>query len=319
MEHLVFSLNVVAPLFVLLALGYVFRLLKLVSVRFIGEATGFVFRFLLPLMLFQNIRSAFPGESYNIRLMLSAMAGVLAVILLSACLVPLFVRRRGQQGSMIQGIYRSNFLIYGMPLATGMYGQAAAHSISMLMGVMIPLYNISAVIILSTFSEKRKQQAGFGKQLLPLCGDIALNPLILGCVAGLCFGLSGVVLPAAIEKTVADIAGSASPVALFLTGSAFRFENLGGNIRKALAATIGRLIVVPLAAMIVFIAIGFRGLDLSVLLCLFATPTAVASYIMAENMGCDGELSAQIVVLTTVLSVISIFLFIVILRSVGFL
>jgi predicted permease len=51
------------------------------------------------------------------------------------------------------------------------------------------------------------------------------------------------------------------------------------------------------------------------LLCLFATPTAVVSYVMAENMGCDGKISAQIVVMSTALSAVTIFLFIFVLKS----
>jgi predicted permease len=69
--------------------------------------------------------------------------------------------------------------------------------------------------------------------------------------------------------------------------------------------------------MLVFIRMGFRAIDLSVLLCIFASPTAVSSYIMAGNMGCDGELSGQIVVLTTVGSILSIFLFVFALRTIG--
>jgi predicted permease len=52
---------------------------------------------------------------------------------------------------------------------------------------------------------------------------------------------------------------------------------------------------------------------------LFATPTAVVSYIMADNMGNDGELSAQIVVLTTVASCLTIFLIVYFLRTLGYL
>ncbi|MDR2039273.1 MAG: AEC family transporter [Bacteroidales bacterium] len=313
MENFLFSINTVAPLFILISAGYIARQINFISDQFLSEANKFVFKLLLPLMLFENIRVTFHGEFTNIRLIFSALIGVALVIAISSFVVPLFVKRNGQRGSMIQGIYRSNFLIYGMPLATGMYGQSAAQSISMSMGIMIPFYNVAAVIILTFFSENRKKSIS----AIGLLKGIFTNPLILGCLAGLLFGLLPVTIPTAIEKPISGLAGAASPLALFLMGGEFKFRRLSNNLYKVIWVTVARLIIVPSVAMAAFIMMGFREVDLSVLLCIFATPTAVSSYIMANNMGCDGELSAQIVVLTTVSSSLTIFFFIFALRGMG--
>ena len=315
MEDLLFSLNAVAPLFFLMAAGYAVRQMNLVSDKFLSEANRFVFKFMIPLMLFQNVRIAFRGDFSNASLIFPALAGVSVVIVVSLCIVPLFIKRRGQRGSMIQGIYRSNFMIYGMPLATGMYGQAAAQPIAMMLGVMTPFYNLVAVMILSIFSETRSKRISF----VQLLKEIATNPLILGCVAGMMFGVFNIDIPAAINKPVAELAAAASPLALLLMGGEFRFKRLSNNLLKIFSATAARLVIVPLVAMLVFIPMGFRSIELSVLLCIFATPTAVSSFIMASNMGCDGELSGQIVVLTTVCSSATIFLFVFVLRSMGML
>jgi predicted permease len=101
-------------------------------------------------------------------------------------------------------------------------------------------------------------------------------------------------------------------------GGEFRFKSLQNNFRPAIFASLSRLVVIPLIAMIVFIYMGFRNVELAVLLCLFGTPTAVTSFIMAENMGCDGELAAQIVVLTTAGSAFTIFVFVFALRIMGY-
>ena len=315
MEDIFFSINAVAPLFILIAAGYTASQINFISDRFLSESSRFVFRFMIPLMLFQNVRNAFHGDFANGRLIFSALAGVSIVIVLSFCIVPLFIKRRGQRGSMIQGIYRSNFLIYGMPLATGMYGQDAANSIAVLLGIMTPFFNIAAVIILSVFSENSTKRIS----IVQLFKDIATNPLILGCATGMLFGVLNVDLPAIVNKPVSELATAASPLALFLLGGDFKFKNLNNNLWKVLSATAARLVIVPLVAMLILIPMGFRTIELSVLLCIFATPTAVSSYIMANNMGCDGELSGQIVVLTTVCSGISIFLFVFVLRSMGLL
>jgi predicted permease len=313
MDDFIFSINAVTPLFILMTAGYIARQINFVSDKFLSEVNRFVFKFLLPLMLFQNIRFIFHGDFSNTSLIFTAMAGVSIVIAGSLCIVPLFVKRRGQCGSMIQGIYRSNFLIYGMPLATGMYGQDAARAVAMLLGVIVPFYNIAAVFILSAFSETRVNRLS----LVRLLWDVVRNPLIIGCVVGLLFGMFRIEIPEAVNKPIDELSAAASPLALFLMGGEFKFRSLNNNLWKVLSVTVARLVIVPLAAMLVFIPMGFRTIDMSVMLCLFATPAAVSGYIMANNMGCDGELSGQIVVLTTVGSCLSIFLFVFVLKSIG--
>ena len=314
MENFLFSVNAVAPLFVLMTLGYIVRQTNIISESFIFEANKFVFKLLLPLMLFQNIRSTFHGEIPNGKLIIAAIIGTTIVITLSILIVPLFIQGRGRRGSMIQGIYRSNFLIYGMPLAMGMYGNEAAQSIAVLMGFVIPFYNVSAVIILTIYSEDN-----LSLKIIDIIKGIFTNPLILGCIIGIFFGYFNIQIPTLINRPISELAAAASPLALFLTGADFRFKSVKNNIWLVLSATFARLILVPVLALFVFILIGFRGLDLSVLLCIFATPASVSSYIMAKSMGNDGELSGQIVVVSTVASSITIFLLIYVLRSLGYL
>jgi predicted permease len=315
MADLLFSVNVVAPLFMLMAAGYFARKIRFVSGEFLSQMNRFVFQFLLPLMLFQDIRTTYEGDFSNVKLILFAVVGVVAVILISTVAVRLTVRRRGQQGSMIQGIFRSNFLIYGFPLATAMYGNAAVSNIAMLMAIIIPLYNVTAVVILTLHSEHNDEKIVIGK----LLKDVVTNPLIIGCCFGVAFGALHIEFPGFIEQPVNQLAGIATPLALFVMGGEFRFSRLKHHYGKAVAATVARLIVIPGIVLYICINAGFRGAELAVLVSLFATPTAVVSYIMADNMGNDGELSAQIVVLTTVASCVTIFFIIFILRSLGYL
>jgi predicted permease len=315
MTNFLFSLNVVAPLFVLMATGYIVRWIRFISDEFLAHLNRFVFRFLLPLMLFQDIRLSYKGDFSDTRLILAALIGITMVILISFPLVYMLVKQKGQRGSIIQGIYRSNFLIYGLPLATGIYGNEAVAQITMLMCIMIPFYNVAAVVILSIHSES----SGHKISLKNLLIDIVTNPLILGCFFGLLGGFTHLHLPKFIELPVGQLAAAAAPLALFVMGGEFKFRRLKNNLYKVIATTAARLIIVPVIALFICIQLGFRGVELSVLLSLFATPTAMASYIMAKNMGNDGELSAQIVVLTTASSCFTIFLLIFFLKSWGYL
>jgi predicted permease len=319
MSDFLFSINVVLPLFLLIATGYGLKQMRFVSESFLTEANRFVFNFPLPLMLFQNIRTAFDGsliEMFNTRLILSAFVGVIIIITVLLIIVPLFGKPRATTGSLIQGIYRSNFIIYGLPLATSMYGDSAIIPISMLLGMVIPVYNIVAVVILTVFSETKSVSS---ISFLSIIKNIFKNPLILACIAGFIAGKFDIRFPAFVESPINEISKIATPLALMVMGGLFKFQGLMNNFLTVFVASLSKLVLLPLAAMIVFVWMGFRELELAALLCLFATPTAVASFIMAENMGCDGEISAHIVVMSTALSAITIFLFIFALKSMGYL
>jgi predicted permease len=315
MTNFLFSFNVVAPLFIIMAAGYLVRKIRLVSEDFLSQFNKLIFNFFLPLMLFQDIRLSYRGDFSNTKLILAALIGITIIIFVSALIVPLTIKRKAQRGSIIQGIYRSNFLIYGLPLATGMFGDQAITAISMLMGIMIPFFNIAAVIILSIHSETGAHRLT-AKGLLT---DIIGNPLIIGTFLGLLAGIFPLHLPHFVEAPLAQVASTAAPLALFVMGGEFKFRRLSNNFAKVIATTVARLIIVPALALSLFIYFGFRDVDLAVLLCIFATPAAMAGYIMAKNMGNDGELSGQIVVLTTGCSCITIFFFIYFLRAWGYL
>lgn len=315
MTNILFSINVVAPLFVFMALGYVLKLSGFVKESFLADLNKFVFKFLLPIMLFQDIRHSYTGDFSNAKLIYTSMIGVAAVILISFLIVPFFVKRKGQKGSVIQGIYRSNFLIYGLPLATGMYGDAARAEISMLMGIMIPFYNVAAVIILSIYSETGTHKV----TLWSVLKDIVTNPLILGCAFGLLAGMINLQLPHFLESPLSQLGVCAAPLALFVMGGEFNFRSLKSNLWKVVAVSACRLVIVPVIVLAICVFLGFRGVDLAVLISIFATPAAMAGYIMARNMGNDAELSAQIVVLSTACSSVTIFFIVYFLRSWGYL
>jgi predicted permease len=315
MNDFLFSLNVVLPLFMLIATGYVLKQLRFVSEAFLSDVNKFVFKFPLPLMLFQNIRNAFNGSlitSFNTRLIFTAFIGIIIVIAILLILIPLFEKRRATTGSLIQGIFRSNFIIYGLPLATSMYGNDAIIPISMLLGMVIPVYNIAAVVVLTVFSETKSTSSISFSLIIK---NIFKNPLILACIAGFAAGWLHIQFPVFIDKPVDEISKIATPLALLVMGGLFEFKGLRNNFWTVFVASLSKLIFIPLVAMIVFVSMGFRELELAALLCLFATPTAVVSFIMAENMGCDGEISAHIVVMSTALSAITIFLFVFVLKS----
>ena len=146
---------------------------------------------------------------------------------------------------------------------------------------------------------------------------IAKNPLIISSLLGLLALISGIRFPTPVEKAISDLAGIATPFALFLLGGAMEFSKVSANLRALTIGVVGKLIVMPLIFITAAALCGFRGIELVSMMVLFMAPSAVSSYTMAQQMDADGELAGQQVVFTTAFSIFTIFLIILLTKSLG--
>ena len=183
----------------------------------------------------------------------------------------------------------------------------------MMIMIMVSLFNVAAVIVLEMFREGGKISA---KKLLL---GIVKNPLLQGCVIGLVFYLLQIRLPAFIASPVSSLAGLATTLALVVLGANLRFEELKKNSRTISAVLLIRLILLPVVMVAFAYLIGLRGVELFLILMIFGTPVATSSYPMAQNMGGDGQLAGQLVFVSTVASLVTIFVFIFTLSRLGLL
>ena len=125
-------------------------------------------------------------------------------------------------------------------------------------------------------------------------------------------------LPYAIEKTVIDFGKVATPLALMALGGEFKFSKVKGDIKQLMVSVAGKLVISPLFMVTAGILLGFRNEILVPILLMSGAPTAVSSYTMAQQMGGDGELAGEIVVFTTAMSIVSIFLWVFVLKQFNF-
>ncbi|MBP7401172.1 MAG: AEC family transporter [Clostridia bacterium] len=313
-----FSFEAVMPILLLMVIGFFLKHIGLIDANMLDKSNKLVFRLFLPARIFSDVYQLDLIREFDLKLMLYAACGVMASILLMLAIVPRFVRQNGKRGSIIQAVYRSNYVIYAIPLATNMFGDAGLAPTTMLLPVVMILFNVIGVIILSAFSDKRDPDQSIRQQIVRTLADIARNPLILGSVAGMVFSLLRIPLPAFLDKAVSQIGGIGSPFALLLLGAQFDWSRAKGNLRIATIVSLVRLVVMPTILLSVCILVGrFQGAQLGALFSLFCTPTAVNSYVMAKNMHNDADLAGQLVIMTTLLSGFTIFAGIALLRGLG--
>ena len=142
---------------------------------------------------------------------------MILVFLLLFIIIPLLEKDNRKRGVIIQGIFRSNFVIFGVPVCEALFGQNATGVASMLIAVVVPLFNFLAVICLEIY---RGGNINFKK----IIKGIITNPLIIASIIGLFFIYFKIKLPAPIEKTINDISKIATPLAFILLGSSFTFS-----------------------------------------------------------------------------------------------
>ena len=299
MGSFVVCINAVLPIFLLMAAGYAARCFHLLDRADVEKINRIVFRAFMPVMVFYNLYSSDLSSAMRGSLLGYAVIGVLAEYLLSLGYALLFVKDHSRRGVVIQGLYRSNFVIIGLPIAESLVGGDLG-PVAMLLAVVIPIFNILAVITLAVFNGKKP---GLKEVVL----DILKNPLIIGSVAGIAALLAGLRLPAPLEKVVSQMSGATSPVLLFLLGAFFQFKGMRSHMRELAAVCAGRLVVFPALFLGLAVAIGFRGVELVSLTGVFASSTAIASFTMAQQMDGDAELAGDIVVWTSALCSFTLF------------
>lgn len=301
------AFSVVFPLSCMMALGYFLRAAGLFTDAFLTQLNTLSFKVFLPMVLFINIYSSDFYALLSPKLILFAVGSVVAVFLILMVVVPLLVKENRDRSVVIQGIFRSNFILFGMPITISLYGAENTGTTAIVFAFVIPLFNLLSIVALETFSGKKSGPA-------KICKEVVKNPLIVAAMIALVFALTRIKLPMLIESTVSDIAKVATPLALMILGGSFRFGNLGKYKKQLAMSVVGRLIVVPGVVLPLSIRLGFRGMELAALTAMLASPTAVSSFAMAQNAGANHELAGQIVVVDSILSVVSIFGWITVLK-----
>ena len=313
LNDLLFSANTVVPIFLLIMLGYVLTRIKLWDAHFLKIANDVCFKCLLPVLLFYNVATADIFEVFNGKLIIYASLCACAICGILFLIVPLFVKDKKRRGVMIQGTFRSNFLLFGVPLGLSIGGEKGAVLAAVVASFYVPVINMLSVISLYAFSDAKN------KNLKSALLGILKNPLIIGGVSGLIFSLIrnyiGFEIPTMIDTTLFNIKSTATPLAFLILGGDLKFGNMLRNIKFSMFSVIGKIILIPAVMLTVSSLLGFDKLEMAILVAVFATPNAVSSYAMARNYEADYDLAGDIITLGTLLSIVTMFVFITIARS----
>ena len=310
MENLIISFNAVMPMFLIMALGSVLRWKKMMSEHTQGQLNNLAFRVFIPFLLINGIYNTDLRQVFQLKLIVFTMVSILIMWLCATALVMKIDKRPQKRGAMIQAICRSNYTLFGLAILGNLYGADSIGIPSLLVAVVLPPFNALAVITLQVFCGRKVEI----KEILI---EVAKNPFIIAVATGIVISYLQLQLPVFIESTLSSVSGMAMPVALVAMGASLNLEKTFQDHKNLSIAVIGKLVVVPLIFVPITVLFGFRGIELASLMAIFASPTAVVSYVMADQMNSDAELASAAIILSTVISCFTMFLWIFILKQLG--
>lgn len=189
------------------------------------------FKSFLPVLLFYNIYKTDLHDTFNLKIIIFSVTCVIVLYLLLYLIVPLIEKDNKKRVALLQGLFRSNFVIFGLPITESLFGSEKVGVAALLIAVIVPLFNMLSVLALETF---RGGKLNFKKIFI----GIIKNPLIIASCLGVLTLLLKIKIPTAIEKTISDVSKIATPLSLILLGASFKFDNIKKYLKQTTIAVI---------------------------------------------------------------------------------
>ncbi len=313
MNEIIYSFQIIVPFFLLGAFGYLVKYLGIIDEDFINKGLTLSFNFIFPIMVFKKIYTANIVSGFNAEVFIFGLIVYISMIVLGIVVAAIYSNDNFKRGSIACGIFKSNFVVIGMPIIESMYGPEASVNFAALTPFLIPVYNVASVIAYTIFSPSPSQKKLSVKEILL---TIMKNPFIISVAAASFIRLLHIRIPGIFVKCVSDLSSMATPFALILVGGMLELNDVKHNLRDSITTCLFRLILFPLAAVCIAIYMGFRNEALMTILLLTGAPTAVSNAAFAKNMKGDHKLAGEITMLSMFLFTFTIFLFILVLKFV---
>lgn len=331
-----YAANALLPIVLLICCGIALRKIGLVNEVFLKTGNRFLFRLILPCTLLYNIYNIPDLSAINWRIVIFSTVGMAFLFVLGFFLTLFFVKDQAAKGVVHQVIFRTNFVIIGIPLTEALIGSSGTEIASVISAFMVPFTNALGIIVLSSYSTDENHK----KSALEITRDVMKNPLILGAMCGFAVLILRAVIPIGADGNpvftiknnlpflysfLQSLNNMSTPFALIITGGLLNFKAVTGKVGYIVLGSAMRVIIAPVIGLSAAVFLASRGIlpcspaDYAALIALFGGPAAVSSAIIAAEMGGDGDLARQFVVWTHILPIFTVFFTVVLFRTVGLL
>lgn len=300
MESFMMAARVVVPMAIMVGIGALLRIGKISDANTMKKVDKITYNLLMPILMFYNIYKTDFSQLRNVGYILYGAAGLTILFLIAMFVVPKLIPNRPTAASYGQAIIRSNYILFGAAVAQSIYGDGNIGLILLMSAVAVPMFNCYSAIVLEA---GRHGTASIKKLLLA----VVKNPTMIATALGLAVNFSGIVIPELLIDVIQDLSGMTTPLSFLSIGVTLTFRTIGKK-SYLISGIALRLVIIPLIFVLGGIFLGYRGQELCALLILFAAPVAVSSYPMAVAMDADGDFAAQMVAVSTLACLPTIFI-----------
>jgi predicted permease len=293
------ALAVSLPTFAWVVLGVLLKGVGLLPQHLSEKLSRLAFNTGLPLMLFAGAAQVDYSALGSARYLLAGVLATLLILVLAWYYSGWRRHPRELRGIFVQAAFRSNLAIIGVALTFSAYGERGPMLAALPIALMTVLYNILAVWVLNT-------TLGASASMKAVVLGIIRNPLIIGITAGVSLSVSGLPVPIVLGLIGSGLSTFFLPLVLVCIGGSMNLSRLYKAGALTWEACLWRLCVAPLFGVLLALSLGVRDEQLGVIFLLLATPVAASSHVMVVAARGDGTLAANLIVVTTLLSLVTI-------------
>lgn len=270
------------PDFLLIALGAALSHSRQFDAGFWAGVERLVYFVLFPALLFRSLALSPRGFADAGTLALAGLGFTVAGMLLSALAHPLFRLPHPTFAACFQCGFRFNTYV-ALAAAARIGGADGVATMSLLIGLLVPLVNVVAVAMLAR---------GEGLRVI---GAIVRNPLVLACVAGIAWHAIAPPMPAIASRVLELLAAAALPLGLLAVGAGLKLSRSTLPLPALVWWNTVKLAAVPAVALALAHTFGLSPLERQIAVALAAVSTAPSAYILAVQMNANGAAVALLI------------------------
>ena len=315
LEYMTLSLNITLPFVILAILGLFLKRRGIINEEFIKQGNKVIFYFAIPVTLFNHIHRADLSDVFDLWFLSFNSLWLILFFLLTWFIASRVMKDKESMPSFVNSAYRSSLSVVAPPLLVFMFDGTDILPKGILAVSILLIISYVTASILFAVHDSKSSKSGVKDTLM----SIIKNPIIIGVVVGLAFNATGLTLPTFAASTVDSFSRIVMPLAMICVGANLKFHGFDKKFKYVVVSGIIKLVIMPLAGIIVAYLFGFRGSDLTIIMILNALPMAVGAYVMQAELGGDTYIGASVLMLTMTLSAFTLTLYIFLFRVMGFL
>ena len=297
-------LNVVAPVFLIVAAGYVAVRLAWFNGGQIDHLMRFAVQLAIPCLLFRATSTIDLASAYDWRMLLSYYLAAIAGFVLSYQVMRrLFSKRAGEAVAAAFCALFSNLVLLGLPISELAWGLDTMAPNFALVSINAPVCYLIGISVMEYLREDGRNAS---ETVAVVLKAIFRNSLMIGIGLGFIVNLGGLALPTALISAIDLLAGASLPVALFALGGVLTRYAISKSLPEASAISALSLVFQPAATW--WLALQF-GLDMQItrsLVLMSAMAPGVNAYLFASMYHRGLDIASSTVLLSTILSVFSV-------------